>query len=140
MSDETGSRSASRSHTVLLVAGVGFVGFSAAHLIDEFLWGAPQEFHLAVGATLILALLFVTALTGLLVGAAQRRPASAFGLGLIGVLIAVADVAKHGVEIAAAGPWRSGPVSIFLAGGLTLSAVLTAIFGFLAWRTDRSTE
>jgi hypothetical protein len=140
MGDEAKHRSSGAIHTGLLVAGVAFVGFSAAHLIDEFLWGAPQEFHLAVGTTLILALLFVTALAGLLVGAGMRRPASTFGLGLIGALIVLADVSKHGVEIVAAGPWRSGPVSVFLAAGLTLSAGLTAVFGFLAWRSLRPTR
>jgi hypothetical protein len=140
MRDEASHRGSGAIHTALLVAGVAFVGFSAAHLIDEFLWGAPQEFHLAVGTTLILALLFVTALAGLLVGAAMRRPTSIFGLGLIGALIAVADMSKHGPEIIAAGPWRSGSLSVLLAAGLTLSAVLTAAFGFLAWRSLRSAQ
>ncbi len=125
-------------HMALLVAGVSFVGLSAAHLIDEFVWGAPQEFHLSVESTLVLALLFVTALTGLLVGAAMRRLTSVVGLGLIGALIAVADMAKHGPEILQAGVWRSGPVSVFLAVGLTLSAALTAILAFITWRAMRS--
>jgi len=137
MRDEARHRGTGAIHTALLVAGVAFVGFSAAHLIDEFLWGAPQEFHLAVGTTLVLALLFVTALAGLLAGAAMGRPTSIFGLGLIGALIAVADIAKHGPEIITAGPWRSGLVSILLAVGLTLSASLTALFAFVAWRSLR---
>ena len=110
-------------HMALLVAGVSFVGFSAAHLIDEFVWGAPQEFHLSVESTLVLALLFVIALTG---------------LGLIGALIAVADMAKHGPEILQAGVWRSGAVSAFLAVGLTLSAALSAILAFITWRAMRT--
>jgi len=121
-------------HTGMLAAGVAFVGFSAAHLIDEFLWGAPQEFHLHVGTTLVLALFFVTALAGLLAGAAMQRPTSTFGLALIGARIAVADISKHGPEIAMARVWRSGPVSILLAAGLTVSAVLTAVLAFLVWR------
>jgi len=140
MRGEAKHRGAGATHTALLVAGVAFVGFSAAHLIDEFLWSAPQEFHLAVGPTLILALLFVTALAGLLVGAAMHRLASTFGLALIGALIAVADISKHGPEIIAAGAWRSGPLSVLLAAGLTLSAALAAVFGFLAWRSLRSTR
>jgi hypothetical protein len=138
--DEAGLRGACRPHAALLIAGVAFVGFSAAHLIDEFVWGAPQEFHLSVKMTLILALLFVTALAGLLVGAAMRRSASIFGLGLIGALIAVADMAKHGPEIALAGTWRSGPLSVFLALGLTLSAALSAVFAILMWRALHSTR
>ena len=60
MQVETGRRGADAMHTGMLAASTAFVGFSAAHLIDEFLWGAPQEFHLQVGTTLVLALLFVT--------------------------------------------------------------------------------
>jgi hypothetical protein len=134
----TRTHTSRQAHAGLLVAGATFVGFSAAHLIDEFLWGAPQEFHLAVGTALILALAFVTALAGLLVGAALRRPTSILGLGLAGVLITVADVAKHAIEITAPGPWRSGAVSILLAAGLTLSALLTAVLAFLRWRSLRS--
>jgi hypothetical protein len=134
MMDETGLRCAGRTHDALMIAGVAFVGFSAAHLIDEFLWGAPQEFHLPVETTLVLALLFVTALAGLLVTAAMRRPTSIFGLGLIGALIAVADIMKHGPEIALAGTWRFGPLSVALAAGLTLSAGLTGVLAFLTWR------
>lgn len=127
-----------RNQTALLAAGVAFVGFSAAHLIDEFLWGAPQEFHLSVEVTLLLALLFVTALAGLVVGAALRRRTSLFGLGLSGVLITLADASKHGMEIAAGGTWRLGAVSIFLAAGLTGSAMLTALLAFLGRRGARS--
>ncbi len=138
MKDDRTDHSRQAAHTALLATATAFVGFSAAHLIDEFLWGAPQEFHLPVETTLILALLFVAALAGLLAGAAMRRPTSIFGLGLIGALIAVADVAKHGPEIIAAGAWRSGPVSVLLAVGLTLSAALTAILAFITWRAMRS--
>jgi len=137
MQVETGRRGADAMHTGMLAASTAFVGFSAAHLIDEFLWNAPQEFHLREGTTLVLALLFVTALAGLLAGAAMKRPTSTFGLALIGALIAVADVSKHAPGIAAAGPWRSGLISTFLAAGLTLSATLTAVFAFLAWRALR---
>ena len=123
--------------TALLTAGVAFVGFSAAHLIDEFVWGAPEEFHLTVEVTLLLALFYMTALAGLLVGAALGRRTSIFGLGLAGGLIAVADVAKHGLEIALGGPWRSGPLSLFLAVGLTLSALLTAVVALRMRRSIR---
>jgi hypothetical protein len=133
MQAETERRPADANPTGTLVSGAAFIGFSAAHLIDEFLWNAPQEFHLREGTTLLLALLFVTALAGLLAGAALQRPTSTFGLALIGARIAVADVSQHAPEIAAAGPWRSGLISTSLAAGLTLSAALTAVFAFHTW-------
>jgi hypothetical protein len=103
-----------------------FVGFSAAHLIDEFLWGAPAEFHLSIEAASILALVFLTSLAGLLASACRGRRAGYVGLAIAGILIAVADALKHVSEILAPGHWRSGAVSEFLALGLTLSAVFTA--------------
>jgi len=74
------------------------------------------------------------------VGAAMRRRISIFGLGWIGALIVLADVSKHGMEIAAGGTWRSGAVSIFLAAGLTLSAGLTAVLAFSTWLAQRPTH
>ncbi len=126
MSSDTGRPKANATHTAMLVTGTAFVGFSAAHLIDEFLWNAPQEFHLREETTLVLALLFVTALAGLLAGAAMQRPTSTIGLAMIGALIAVADICKHAPEIIAAGPWRSGLVSTLLAAASPFSTWLPA--------------
>jgi hypothetical protein len=117
-----------------LVCGVAFAAFSAAHLIDEFVWGAPAEFHLSVTAAQMLALAYMIALVGLVVMAASGSRAALPGLVLGGLLIGVADIMKHGPEIAAPGPWRSGLVSGLLALGLTVSALLTAIAAFRTWR------
>lgn len=114
-----------------------FTGFAAAHLIDEFLWGAPGEFHLSVEFTLLLALAFVTSLAGLLARAAAGSRAAFGGLALIGLLIALADALKHLAEIIQAGPWRSGFASVSLALGLTLSALLTAVTAAGAWWSGR---
>lgn len=39
-----------------LAAGIALAGISAAHLIDESMWGAPAEFHLPEGTTESLSL------------------------------------------------------------------------------------
>jgi hypothetical protein len=85
----------------------------------------------------VLALLFMTALTGLVAGAGARRQTSRAGLALGGVLIGIADVAKHAPEVWREGPWRSGWLSMLLAAGLTVSAMATAITGYIAWREGR---
>ncbi len=123
-----------RSSHLLLVSASLFVGFSAAHLIDEFLYGAPAEFHLSGAAAEILSLTFVGALTGLVVLAARGSRRSYLGLAIIGWLIAAADVMKHVPEMAQAGTWRSGLVSELLAIGLMLSAALTGTLAYGRWR------
>jgi hypothetical protein len=120
-----------------LAAGVAFVGFSAAHLIDEFAWGAPSEFHLEENATEVLALAYMLAIVGLLVQAARGRRGGYLGLAIAGGLIFAADALKHGAEILAPGPWRSGPISVGLALGLSLSSLLLALFA-LRWLRLRS--
>ena len=132
-------KSRTRSRNLLLVCASLFVGFSAAHLIDEFLHGAPAEFHLSEPATEILSLIFVGALTGLVVLAARGSRSSHLGLAVIGWLIAAADLVKHVPEMAQAGTWRSGLVSEFLAVGLTLSAALTGALAFGRWRQVEET-
>ena len=120
-----------------IVCGVAFAGFSGAHLIDEFVWGAPSEFHLTVAATEILALAYMIALVGLVASAATGRPKGYLGLAVAGGLISLADILKHGPDIVAPGPWRFPVISGFLAVGLTVSGVCTAVSALLAWRLSR---
>jgi hypothetical protein len=121
------------SRKLVLGSATLFTGFAAAHLIDEFLWDAPAEFHLSTEFTLLLALAFMTSLAGLLASAAAGSGVAFGGLALIGLLIALADTLKHVVEIIQDGPWRYGTVSEFLALGLTLSALLTAVTAGGVW-------
>jgi hypothetical protein len=124
-------------HNRLMLSATGFAGFSAAHLIDEFIWGEPAVFHLSVPLTEILALAYMLALVGLIAAAGSRTAASYQGLSLAGGLIALADILKHMPEIAATGTWRFGPVSLLLFMGLTACALLTAFCGIMALRYQR---
>lgn len=93
----------SRWHWPAILSAVGFSAFSAVHLIDEFVWGAPSEFHLTVQVTELLALAYMVAVIGLTVAACHQSPTGYFGLALAGSLIALADVSKHGVEMLSQG-------------------------------------
>jgi hypothetical protein len=124
----------SRWHWPSVLSAVAFSAISAVHLIDEFQWGAPFEFHLTVQVTEILALAYLIAVIGLTVAASHQSPTGYLGLAIAGSLIAVADLSRHGMEMLAEGPWRSGLPSELLAVGLTVSALLTAVTSFLAWR------
>jgi hypothetical protein len=127
------------NRAVVLVGGSLFSGFSAAHLIDEFLWGTPAEFHLSVEQALLLAFLFITSLVGLVTLAGRGRRGGYLGLAIIGMLIGLADLLKHVPEILRQGQWRSGALSEFLALGLTVSALVTAAASIRALRRTRRT-
>jgi len=118
----------------VLAAASLFAAFASAHLIDEFQWGAPAEFHLSVPVAQFLAFVFMAALAGLIAFAARGSHTGYFGLALTGFVIALADSLRHGPEILAPGPWRSGTTSEFLALGLTLSGIATACMSMAARR------
>lgn len=125
----------SRWQGVAIASGVAFTGFSAAHLIDEFVWGAPGEFHLSESTTELLALAYMLALAGLVAQASRGRRGGYLGLAVAGGLIFAADVIKHGVEIVTADVWRFGLISVGLAAGLMISSLMTVIASVQALRS-----
>jgi hypothetical protein len=126
----------SRWHSLSIVSAVAFAAFSAVHLIDDFLFDVPLEFHLSVPLTELLALAFMASLVGLVAAAASRSPTGYLGLAIAGLLIALAQLLKSGSEMLKPGPWHSGLPSELLAVGLAISAALTAVASLLAWRTS----
>ncbi len=121
-------------HSTAIVSAVAFSAFSAVHLIDDFLFDVPLEFHLSVQITLILAFVFMGALVGLVAAAAGGSRAGYLGLSIAGVLIALAQLLKSVPEMLRAGPWHGGLPSEAAAVGLGISAAASAITSFLAWR------
>jgi hypothetical protein len=126
----------SKWHRPTIATAVVFSGFSAVHLIDDFLADVPREFHLTVEVTELLALGYMIALIGLIAAAAAYSRAGYAGLAIAGLLISIAQLAKSVPEILLPGQWRAGLSSELLAVGLTASATLTMITSFLAWRDD----
>jgi hypothetical protein len=121
----------------VIVVGAVFSGFGAAHLIDDFLYGVPAEFHLSNELSQLLALFFFAALVGLIALAARGRRRSYFGLIVIGTLLAAADTTKHIPEMLASGPYRSGFASAGYTIGLVLSGIATAVVSYAAWLRAR---
>jgi len=117
----------SRCHHITLWSASAFEAFSAAHLIDDFLAGVPAEFNLSEPVTLLLALAYMFALTGLIAAAAHGSQPGYTGLITAGVLITAAQFAKSVPEILQPGPWRAGPISVFLVVGLALSGVVMSV-------------
>jgi hypothetical protein len=120
------------SNRVVCTAAV-FAGFCAAHLIDDFLYGVPAEFHLSNTTSQVLGLAFFVALTGLIALAARGSRQSYLGLVVIGLLLAAADTTKHVPEMLAPGPYRSG-WSVVFSLGLIVSGLATAAVSYGARR------
>lgn len=118
----------------VVVSAACFAGFGVAHLIDDFLYGVPAEFHLSNQSSQLLGLLFFASLSGLIALAATGSRQSYLGLAIIGSLLAVADITKHVPEMVGSSSWHSGIWSEVFSIGLVLSAATTAVVSFRAWR------
>jgi hypothetical protein len=125
-----------------LVIGVGLalVLFSAPHLIDDFLYGIPEEFGLTDQQTQVLAGIFHTQLVVFFVLAARERKAGYYGLLFWGVFLALAGVLKHLPKIIKPEPYWSGPFSETLIIGMMIVGVALAVVSVLALRDSSRAE
>ena len=126
----------SKWYSPAIVCAVAFSAFSAVHLIDDFLYDVPLEFHLSVPITPLLALAYMAALVGLLAAASGGSRSGYLGLAIAGLLIALAQLLKSAPEILQPGPWHAGLASELAAIGLGASAAVTAVASLLAWRAS----
>ena len=122
-----------RWHRSAVACAVVFSGFSATHLIDDFLANVPQEFNLTVPITELLALGYMVALVGLVAAAASHSRTGYLGLAIAGLLISSAQLVKSVPEMLEPGPWRLGLSSEVQAVGLVISGVLMMVTSILAW-------
>jgi hypothetical protein len=118
------------------VIGVGLVLvlFSAPHLIDDFLFGIPEEFGLTNQQTQILAGIFHVQLIVFFVLAARKRKAGYYGFVFWGIFLALAGILKHLPEILKPEPYWSGPFSETLIIGMIIAGIVLAITSILAIR------
>ena len=118
------------------VIGVGLVLvlFSAPHLIDDFLFGIPEEFGLTNQQTQILAGIFHVQLIVFFVLAARKQKAGYYGLIFWGIFLALAGILKHLPKILKPEPYWSGPFSETLIIGMIFAGIVLAITSSLAIR------
>jgi hypothetical protein len=120
-----------------LVIGVGLVlvFFSAPHLIDDFLYGIPEEFGLTNQQTQILAGIFHVQLIMFFVLVARERKAGYYGTLFWGIFLALAGILKHLPEIMKPEPYWSGVFSEILIIGIIIVGIvlgITSIFALLS--------
>lgn len=119
-----------------LVIGVGLVLvlFSAPHLIDDFLYGIPEEFGLTNQQTQILAGIFHVQLIVFFVLAARKQRAGYYGFIFWGIFLALAGILKHLPKILKPEPYWSGLFSETLIIGMIIAGIVLAIASILAIR------
>ena len=125
-----------------LVIGVGLVLvlFSAPHLIDDFLYGIPEEFGLTNQQTQVLAGIFHVQLIVFFVLAARKQKAGYYGFVFWGIFLALAGILKHLPKILKPEPYWSGLFSETLIIGMIFAGIVLAITSILAIRDlSRST-
>jgi len=119
-----------------LVIGVGLVLvlFSAPHLIDDFLYGIPEEFGLTNQQTQVLAGIFHVQLIVFFVLAARKHKTGYYGLVFWGIFLTLAGILKHLPKILKPEPYWSGPFSETLIIGMIFAGIVLAITSILAIR------
>ena len=122
-----------------LVIGVGLVlvFFAAPHLIDDFLYGIPEEFGLTNWQTQILAGIFHVQLIVFFVLVARERKAGYCGTLFWGIFLALAGILKHLPEILKPEPYWSGVFSETLIIGLIIVGIALALTSLFALRSTK---
>jgi hypothetical protein len=120
------------------VVGIGVVmaAFAYPHLIDDFLYGIPEEFGLSDPQAQVLVGFF-TALLFILMTAAARRVRWAYaGMGFLGGFLSLAIILKHVPAMLRPEPYWSGEFSESLNWGLLVTSFILMVVSFVAFSRE----
>ncbi len=108
--------------------------FSFPHLIDDFLFGIPEEFGISIHLTQVLSgifwVLYALILKGLVI---NKRWGLSWGI-FMGIFLALAGLLKHIPLIIKPGPYWSGWFSEALIIGMIITGILLAVSGIITLR------
>lgn len=123
-----------KKYVIPLYFLLGF--FSFPHLIDDFLFGIPEEFGISIHATQVLSglfwILYALILKGLVI---NKRWGLSWGI-FMGSFLALAGILKHIPLIIKPGPYWSGWFSETLIIGMIITGILLAISGIITLRAS----
>ena len=125
---------------LVIAVGLVLVFFSAPHLIDDFLYGIPEEFGLTNQQTQVLAGVFHVQLIVFFVLVARERRAGYYGTLFWGTFLALAGILKHLPEIMKPEPYWSGIFSETLIIGMIIVGIALALISILALRSSMEAE
>ncbi|MGD2145440.1 MAG: hypothetical protein PVH41_01960 [Anaerolineae bacterium] len=118
-------RSCRRSNVVVLAALLLSV-FAIPHLIDDFLFGIPEDFGLTNQSAQVLSGVFAFVLALCTVLAARNVKAGYYACLALGSFLALAGVLRHLPRMLGPGPYWSGWFSECLIYGLVASGLTLA--------------
>ena len=116
--------------------------FSFPHLIDDFLFGIPDEFGLNVQFTQLLSGIFLVLYILILIMLVKGNRRGLYWGIFMGIFLTLAGILKHIPLIIKPGPYWSGWFSETLIFGMILSGIALTIMGVrsLMKLTDGSNE
>ena len=127
-----------KKYVIPLYFLLGF--FSFPHLIDDFLFGIPEEFGISIHATQVLSglfwVLYALILKGLVI---NKRWGLSWGI-FMGSFLALAGILKHIPLIIKPGPYWSGWFSETLIIGMIITGILLAVSGIITLRASNNSS
>ena len=126
------TRSRAGQWTIFLYLALGMIAIP--HLIDDFLFGIPEEFGISNQTAQILAGLFTLVYMAILIPLASGRKPGLYGALVMGIFLALAGILKHIPLMLLPGPYWSGAFSEVLIIGLIFSGLACSFVAFLALR------
>ena len=128
-------KNAENKRDLVLINGTIMVGVAIPHLIDDFLYGIPEEFGLTNIQAQILAGLFAALLIVVFSLVARGHHWGYIGAGFLGGFLALAGILKHVPLMLQPGPYWSGGFSEILIWALIISSISLVIVSIGALRT-----
>jgi hypothetical protein len=116
----------------VIAAGLVMVLFASPHLIDDFLYGIPEDFGLTNQQTQVLAGLFHIQLIVCFIWVSRKRKIGYYGMLFWGLILSLAGILKHLPAILKPEPYWSGLFSEALIIGLIISSMILAVISILA--------
>lgn len=127
-----------RGLTVVSSAAL-LVGLSVAHALEDFAYGVPARFGVAIAPAAVIVGLGYLAHVAIIVLAARDKAVGYFGNFAIAITWLVAAALDHPKEVLFVAPYRAGLISKSLIIGLMLTALVSSIISLLAWKGVRKT-
>ena len=119
----------------VLINGVILASVAIPHLIDDFLFGIPEEFGLTNIQTQILAGVFTTILISVFLFVARGYRWGFIGAGFLGGFLALAGILKHVPLMLQPGPYWSGVFSEVLIWAMIASGISLVVVSVRALRS-----
>jgi hypothetical protein len=110
-------------NNIILLNGSVLVGVAIPHLIDDFLYGIPEEFGLTNVDAQVLSGLFSALLVWTFTQVGRENRAGFISAGFLGIFLALAGILKHVPLMIKPGPYWGGLFSETLIIALILSGL-----------------